>query len=143
MLRYFFILFCSLFLHSVMAQQDVVGLWKTVDDETGEAKSVVKIYEQKGSIHGKIIKLYPSPGHPEDPVCDKCPPEDERFGKKIIGMEIIRGLKKEGEEYAGGTVLKPDEGKVYKCKIWREGDALKIRGYWGMFYRTQTWIRTE
>jgi uncharacterized protein (DUF2147 family) len=143
MLRYFLIITSSLLWHSALAQQDVLGLWQTVDDETGEAKSVVKIYEYKGSIHGKIIRLLPSPGQPEDPVCDKCPPEDDRFGKKIIGMEIIRGLTLDGEEYVGGTVLKPDEGKVYKCKIWREGDVLKIRGYWGLFYRTQTWIRTE
>jgi uncharacterized protein (DUF2147 family) len=126
-----------------MAQQEVTGLWKTIDDETGQAKSVVKIYQEGSSIHGKIVKLFPYPDQPEDPVCDLCPEDDDRYGEKIIGMEIIRGLKKEGEEYSGGTVLKPDEGKIYRCKIWREGDVLKVRGYWGLLYRTQTWVKAE
>ncbi len=139
----FFVLCCLFFWHSVKAQDDVTGLWKTIDDESGEAKSVVRIYSKGDKVHGEIVKLYPSPGQPDDPVCDQCPEEDDRYGEKIIGMEIIRGLEKDGDEYSGGTVLKPDEGKIFRCRIWRDGDDLKVRGYWGLFYRTQTWIRIE
>ncbi len=143
MRRYFFVLCCLFFWQSLPAQDDVTGLWKTIDDETGEAKSVVRIYEAGKNIHGEIVSLFPTPGQPEDPVCDECPEEDDRYGQKIIGMEIIRDMKKDGDEYSGGTVLKPDEGKIFKCRIWRDGEDLKVRGYWGIFYRTQTWKRIE
>lgn len=128
---------------TLLAQQDILGKWKTIDDETGESKSVVEIYEKSGKVFGKIIKLYRRADQDPDPICDDCPADDERYGKKIIGMEIIRDLTKDGDEYSGGTVLKPDEGKIYKCKIWRDGEKLKIRGYWGFLYRTQTWLKVD
>lgn len=143
MRQYIFISCCLFFWPSLQAQDNITGLWKTIDDETGEAKSVVRIFEKEGRVHGEIISLFPSPGQPEDPVCDLCPEDDDRYGKKIIGMEIIRGMEKNGPAYSGGTVLKPDEGKIYRCKIWLEGDNLKVRGYWGIFYRTQTWDKLE
>lgn len=123
--------------------QSILGKWKTIDDETGEAKSIVEIYEKNGIVYGKIVKLFRKPGEDPDPICDKCPKEDARYGKKVIGMEILRDMKKSGSEYIGGTVLKPDEGKIYKCKIWLEGQELKVRGYWGFLYRTQTWLRAD
>lgn len=130
--------------HLCIAQtQSVLGKWKTIDDETGEAKSVVEIYESGDDIHGKIIKLYIPKSENQDPVCGECPKDDPRYNKKVIGMEIMRGLTKNGDTYSGGTVLKPDDGKIYKCKIWREGDQLKVRGYWGILYRTQTWEKYD
>ncbi len=130
------------FSHLCIAQS-VLGKWKTIDDETGDPKSIVEIYEKNGKVYGKIIKLFRKPGEDPDPICDKCPREDERFNKKIIGMEILRDMTKSGSEYSGGTVLKPDEGKIYRCKIWLEGKELMVRGYWGILYRTQTWQRAE
>ncbi len=125
------------------SQNSILGKWKTIDDETGQAKSVVKIYERNSKIYGQIVKLFRNGDEDPDPICDLCPEEDERYGKRIIGMEIIKDLIKDGEEYSGGTVLKPDEGRIFKCKIWLEKDKLKIRGYWGFFYRTQTWVRAD
>ncbi len=123
-----------------LAQEEVLGKWKTIDDETGKEKSVVEIFKIDDEYRGKIVKLLDKDIKNPDPVCDKCPEDDPRFNKKVIGMEILRGLKKDGSEYTGGSVLKPDEGKIYKCKIWLEDDKLHIRGYWGFFYRTQTWL---
>ena len=125
------------------SQNAVFGKWNTIDDETGEAKSVVEIYEREGEVFGKIIKLFPNGDEDPDPICNLCPENDPRFKEKIIGMEIIKNLKRDGEEYTGGTVLKPDEGKIFRCKIWLDGEKLKIRGYWGFFYRTQTWVRAS
>lgn len=124
-------------------QNDITGKWKTIDDETGDAKSIVSIYERDGKLYGKIVKLFREPGQDPDPVCDECPEDDPRYNKKVIGMEIIKDLIKEGDKFIDGTVLKPDEGKIYDCKIWIENGKLKIRGYWGFFYRTQTWLRAE
>ncbi len=119
------------------AQTTVVGKWKTVDDNTGKIKSIVEIFERNGLLFGKIVKLI-DPSEP-DPVCNKCPGDDERHGKKIIGMEIIKNMTRSGDEYTDGHILDPEEGKVYRCKMWMEEGQLKVRGYWGPFYRTQTW----
>ncbi len=135
-----FLIFSSLI---VVNAQDISGKWKTIDDETGEAKSVVEIYSKNDKYYGKIIKLFREPDQNPDPICDECPSDDPRYKQKVIGMEIIKDLEKDGDEYTNGTVLKPDEGKIYKCKIWIEDNELKIRGYWGWFYRTQTWLKVQ
>jgi uncharacterized protein (DUF2147 family) len=121
--------------------QSPVGTWKTIDDDTGEAKSVVEFYEKEGKLFGRIVKiLVDTPV--ENPVCDLCPPGDDRRNKPIEGLEIVRGLKKDGKEWIGGTVLDPEKGKIYDCKIWLEdSNTLKLRGYVAFFFRTQTWYK--
>lgn len=126
----------------MVAQKPVVGKWKTIDDNTGEAKSIIEIFERGGKLYGKVLQILDPTAKP-DPVCDKCPADDPRFNKKIIGMEIIQGLVKDGDEYSEGTILDPEPGKIYRCKLWLEGQDLQVRGYWGPFYRTQTWKRVN
>ena len=124
-----------------LAQVKVTGKWKTIDDNTSKEKSVVEITERSGKVYGKVIKVFPEPGKDPDPVCNKCMPDDARYKKKIIGMEIIQDLIKDGDEYGEGTILDPENGKVYRCKLWVEGGSLMVRGYWGPFFRTQTWLK--
>jgi len=126
-----------------LAQTSIIGKWKSVDDNTGDPRSIVEISEREGKIYGKIIKLFPKPEEDPDPVCDKCSPEDARFNKKIIGMEIIKEMSRDDDEYSGGSILDPEVGKVYRCKVWLEAGKLKVRGYLGPFYRTQTWLKTQ
>ena len=121
----------------------VTGQWKTIDDNTGEEKSIVELYEKSGKVYGKIVKLFRKPGEDADPVCDECPEDDSRYKKKIIGMEIIKDMKKSDNEYKEGNILDPKDGKIYRCKIWLEGHDLKVRGYWGPFFRTQTWKKVN
>ncbi len=121
--------------------QTILGKWKSFDDKTGELKSIVEVFERGSKVYGKIIKIFPKPGSEADPICIKCPTDDERFNQKVIGMEIMKGLVKDGDEYEDGFILDPEVGKIYRCKIWLEGNALKVRGYLGPFYRTQTWQR--
>jgi uncharacterized protein (DUF2147 family) len=128
-------LLISASLHS----QAIIGKWKTIDDNTGEERSIVEIYEKGGQVYGRIIKLYRKPGEDPDPICDDCDKGDSRHNKKIIGMEIITGMKKTGNGYEGGEILDPESGKVYRCKLWIENNELQVRGYWGPFFRTQTW----
>lgn len=127
----------------VFGQVSIIGQWKSIDDRTGETKSVVEIFERDGLIYGKVIKIFPKPGDDPDPVCNECDQKDERFKKKILGMEIIRKLKKEGSEYSGGDILDPEVGKVYRCKIWLDNTDLKVRSYWGPVWRIQTWKRVS
>jgi uncharacterized protein (DUF2147 family) len=123
------------------AQTSVIGKWKTVDESTGEEKSIIEIFERNGKVYGKIVKIF-TPEDP-DPVCDKCPEDDSRYKKKIIGMEIIKNMQKGEKEYSQGSILDPQDGKIYRCKLWLEGSDLKVRGYWGPFYRTQTWKKVH
>ncbi|HEX8060863.1 MAG TPA: DUF2147 domain-containing protein [Cyclobacteriaceae bacterium] len=128
---------------TVAQAQDVIGKWKTIDDETGDERSIVDVYEKNGKVYGKVVKLFRVPGEDPDPVCTGCDDSDDRFNKKIIGMEILRDMEKSGDEYSGGNILDPKNGRVYRCSIWVEGNELKVRGYWGPFYRTQTWLRAQ
>jgi uncharacterized protein (DUF2147 family) len=136
-------LLLTLFQNIAIAQSEITGKWTSFDDETQEAKSVVDIFEKGGKYYGKIVKLFRKPEEDPDPVCTECDSEDSRFNKKIIGMEILKDLQKIGTEFSEGTILDPKNGKIYKCKIWIEGSELKLRGYWGPFYRTQTWKRAN
>jgi uncharacterized protein (DUF2147 family) len=123
--------------------QDITGKWTTIDDNTGEQKSIVEIFEKEGKVYGKIVKIFPGPGEDPDPVCDKCPSEDQRYNKKIVGMEIIKEMEKSGDSWTDGSVLDPEVGKIYKCKLWLEDTELKVRGYWGPFFRTQSWKKVQ
>lgn len=124
------------------AQSDIAGKWSTLD-ETGKQTSIVEIFERKGKIYGKILEIFPEPGDARDPVCEKCDKADPRYRKKVIGMEIILELVKQGDNYSGGTILDPKNGKVYDCTIWIDKGDLKVRGYLGPFYRTQTWKKVH
>ena len=122
--------------------QSVVGKWKTIDDETGEAKSIVEIYEQNGKIYGKVVDIIAA--SKRNGLCEKC--KDYRKNKPVLGMQIIDGLTKDDDEYSDGKILDPEKGKLYKCKIWLDSDnknKLYVRGYVAFFYRTQNWYRVN
>lgn len=128
-------------LFSVLSFAQIEGKWKTIDDETKQAKSIVEIYKKSdGKYYGKVSQLLIKPA---DPNCSAC--KDDRKGKPILGMEIIRGLKKEGDEFTGGTITDPKTGKTYKCTITKNGDQLNVRGYIGLSLigRTQTWQKVN
>ncbi|HBV14062.1 DUF2147 domain-containing protein [Chryseobacterium carnipullorum] len=128
-------------LFGVLSFAQIEGKWKTIDDETKQAKSVVEIYKKSdGKYYGKVSQLLIKPA---DPNCSSC--KDDRKGKPILGMEIIRGLKKEGDEFTGGTITDPKSGKTYKCTITKSGDKLNVRGYMGVsvFGRTQIWDKVN
>ena len=122
--------------------KSVIGKWKTIDDETGQAKSIVEIYEKSGMLYGKVVSILRA-DHKKD-VCTEC--DGAEKNKPILGMVIISGLKKEGDEYSGGTILDPTNGKKYKCYITLDSpDKLKLRGFVGIAImgRTQYWTRVK
>jgi uncharacterized protein (DUF2147 family) len=132
---------------AAFAQSTPVGLWKTIDDSTKAEKSLVRVTESGGVVSGKIEKLL-GPDAKPDSVCDEC--TDERKGKPIVGMNIIRGVKKNAETeglWDGGTILDPSNGKTYKLRLKPSEDnkKLEVRGYIGTPFlgRSQTWIRVE
>ena len=127
--------------HSATAQHSVLGSWKTIDDESRKPKFIVEIYEQNGLVFGRIVRLFPEPGEDSDPICDKC--IDYRKDQKISGMTILNSMEKDGDQWAGGQIMDPENGKTYRCRIWLEDGTLKVRGYVAFFLRTQTWIQGQ
>ena len=126
------------------AQMTPEGLWRNVDDKTGEAKAEIRISETPAGLSGKIEKrLFRAPGAPD--VCVPC--SDERKDQPILGLEIIRGAKKaEGQGvWEGGKILDPENGKNYTLKMTpvEDGKKLDVRGSFGPFGRTQTWVRIQ
>lgn len=121
--------------------QSIVGSWKTIDDNSGKPRSIVEIYEKDGEYYGKIVKLFRDPDEDQNPTCDEC--KGKLKGKPIIGMEIITGMEKDGDEYNDGEILDPENGKTYDCKLWVEDGNLKVRGFLLFFYRTQTWLPAD
>ena len=120
-----------------------VGLWKTVDDNTGKAKSIIRIWEKDGKLYGRIVKLI-DPQEP-NPLCVEC--KGKLKNKPVIGMTIMAGLSKDGDEWNGGTIMDPENGKTYKVliQVLAGGKKLKVRGYIGvsLLGRTQHWIRVK
>lgn len=127
-------------LTGVFTFAQIEGKWKTIDDETGQAKSIVEIFKKKdGKYYGKINQLLLKP---ENANCVKC--KDDRKGKPLVGLEIIRGLSKEGNEFTGGTITNPKDGKSYKTAVVREGNVLKVKAIvLGMAVKTQTWHKAD
>lgn len=124
-----------------LAFTQIEGKWKTIDDETGKPKSIVEIFKKSdGKYYGKVIQLLIKP---TDPNCSAC--KDDRKGKPILGMEVIRGLKKNQNDFDSGTITDPKTGKTYKCSIKREENRLIVRGYLGisLIGRNQTWHKVE
>lgn len=118
-----------------------IGLWKTFDDKTGKARGLVRIYERDGKYFGKLEESF-TPGA-DHRVCTVC--TDERKDQPVIGLLIIRNLQREDNEYAGGDILDPESGSVYRCKMHLEQDGtrLVVRGFIGfsLLGRSQTWQR--
>ncbi|MFG6463690.1 DUF2147 domain-containing protein [Roseateles sp. DXS20W] len=128
-----------------LAQATPVGLWKTIDDDGKTAKSLVRISEQAGTLVGSIDKLLDPAAQP-DAKCDKC--SDDRKNQPVLGLQIIRGVKPDGDGIWGhGEILDPNNGKTYRTRLKPVdgGKKLEVRGYIGapLFGRTQTWVRVE
>lgn len=121
---------------AAMSYAQIEGKWKTIDDETGKPKSIVEIFKKAdGKYYGKISQLLIKPEHDN---CVKC--SDDRKNKPLLGLEIIRGLKKDGEEFVGGTITNPKDGKTYKTEVLRDGAVLKVKALiLGIAVKTQTW----
>jgi uncharacterized protein (DUF2147 family) len=142
----FLISIILLFASTGLVAQSVTGKWKSIDDETKKAKSIVEIFEQNGKLYGKILELYREPDEDPDPICDDCDVDDDRYNQKVIGLEIIRDMEKDDDEWEDGTILDPENGKVYDCKLWVDEDdpnKLNVRGYIAFFFRTQIWLRYD
>ena len=132
-------LFC---ICTLKAQNSPFGVWKSIDDKTGEAKSNVEVYQKNGKLYGKVIKILTDKPNAK---CDDC--KGDKKDQPVQGMVIIEGLQESAGTWKNGTILDPENGNVYGCVIWLEEgkpNELKVRGkHWSGLYRTQTWYRVK
>ena len=130
------------------AQMTPEGLWRNIDDKTGEAKAEIRIRDNGGVLSGALEKRLAKDAKPDD-LCKEC--SDDRKDKPLLGLEIIRGAKKaEGKDPAqpvweGGKILDPENGRNYTLRMTpiEGGKKLEVRGSFGPFGRTQTWVRVQ
>jgi uncharacterized protein (DUF2147 family) len=126
----------------VRAADSLVGKWNTVDGKTGKVVSEVQLYEEGGKLFGKITGLTePNTKEGKPKTCTACTGTDK--DKPIVGLVIVKDLSPGGDRYKGGSILDPEDGKVYKAELWVEKGQLKVRGYLGPLYKTQTWVKAK
>ncbi len=120
-----------------------VGTWRTIDDKSGNTRSIVRIYEQGGELFARVEKDLTPAG--STTLCTRC--KDGHKDQPLVGLVFMRHMKLDDGEYRGGDILDPDNGSIYKCKLRLEdnGRKLKVRGFIGfsLFGRTQTWEREQ
>ncbi len=141
MLRTIFVMLALTWPAMAQNMMSPVGRWRTVDDKTGQDSGIVRLFESNGALYGTIEKIF-------DPVkaaytCIKC--EDDRKNKPLIGLDFMRGLKRDGEVWDNGTILDPNTGSIYRssARVTEGGKKLVVRGYLGisLLGRSQTWVR--
>lgn len=126
-----------------MAQNTPEGLWRNIDDKTGEAKAEIRIAPGTGgALYGRIEKALVQSSEPN---CTAC--TDDRKNQPKLGLEIIRGAKKSDTDnvWEGGRILDPENGKEYTLRMTplEGGKKLQVRGFIGPFFRTQVWVRVQ
>ena len=126
---------------SLFAQSSPVGVWETIDDETGEPKSHVEIFEKGGAFFGKVVELLPAA---TTTICNDCP--GDKKDKPLVGLEILWDMQPYKDYWSYGRIVDPKDGDVYKCSFWLEdANTLRVRGYIGvsLIGRNQTWHRVK
>jgi uncharacterized protein (DUF2147 family) len=125
------------------ADPTAVGLWEQVDENSGKAESWFKITERNGTYEGTIVKIFFKPGEDENWTCDKCEGADR--GKPVLGLTLIKGMKRNGLDFENGTIMDPRDGSVYRAlmRLAPDGQKLEVRGYLGFSFlgRSQVWNR--
>lgn len=139
-----FILICALSIGMISATQSqtIFGKWNSFDEETNKIESIIEVYKKDGKAFAKIISIIDP--DKQSATCINC--KGNRKDKPILGMNILTGLKEDGNEWSGGKILDPKNGKEYKCYIKLiDNNTLKLRGYIGfsLLGRTAIWKRAK
>jgi uncharacterized protein (DUF2147 family) len=133
----------------VQAQNSPVGKWRTIDETTGQARSVVEIVRESDGTYSGYIRELTDPAR-RNAVCEVCP-ADWGHGQRIVGLKMVRNVRERGGNFEGGQILNPEDGKVYSVRFnpIDGGQRLEVRGFMRVplmgsaLGRTQTWIRVE
>lgn len=140
----FLSMFCLFSFHFPSHAEEIVNFWKTVDEKTHQAQSIIAIYPYEGKYFGRIILTFDDDGKSKDTIYHPVDKAPGVVGNPYYsGLDIIWNLEKEGDKYTNGKILDPQKGKVYNAEAWLEGDDLIVRGELLIFGRNQTWPRAQ
>lgn len=131
-----FLSFALLLIASFTYAQEIKGKWLTDDGE-----AIVEIYQSGDKFNGKIVWLKDANDAQGKPLTDQENPDKSKRSRPLIGLLMLTDFKQNNGKWESGKIYDPSEGKTYKCTMWLENGKLKVRGYVGMFYQTQTWTR--
>ncbi len=133
------IIFISISANAQVWQNAIVGGW--ID---GEGDGKIEIYKQGDKYYGKIAWLRePTEENGNAKVDDENPDESKRK-QPVLGLVILKNFDFKDGYWQNGTIYDPKNGKTYECEMWLDGKGtLKIRGYWGIVYRTDTWTKAK
>lgn len=138
-----FLLFCSQVLAKTVNSPE--GYWKSIDDVTGQLKSIIHIWKSQDQLVGEVVKIFPKDGSGQAKLCTAC--TGEKHNKPIVGMIILTGLKAKQTHWGNGEILDPENGKVYSCYVRTaaNGTKLEVHGYIGipLLGRSQMWERAD
>lgn len=119
-----------------LAQNDIKGKWLTEDEE-----GILEIYETNGQFFGKLVWLKTPNDKNGDLFTDTENPDQSKRNKPLVGLIILKNFTFQKGEWTGGTIYDPETGKTYRSTLKMEKGKLRVRGYWGVFYQTQSWTR--
>ena len=143
MKKMMWILFLLAGLAVVAGAQEITGYWKTIDDVTGEVKSICGVYEKGGKVYGRILVIFEEGVFLEDYRNPAKVAEEVAGEPYYCGLDFIWDMERKGDRYKKGSIMDPENGKVYSCEIWRDGGNLMVRGKIGPFGRNQTWVPVD
>ena len=138
------VVLCASIMTSAYANPPTVeGIWQQIDPGSGQVGGLINFRQKGGVWEGYIVKMYPKPGDPVNPVCSRC--TDDRKDQPVLGLRLIQDAKQEGLSYKGGAILDPRNGSQYSVELTLSPDnqTLTVRGYIGLtlFGQSQTWKR--
>ena len=118
-----------------------IGVWRTIDDKTNRPRALVQIYARNGLLYGRVADILDAKY--ADARCQNC--SGDRANQSVLGLEIIRDMRPDGDRWDGGTILNPETGDTYHCRfhLGPDGQTLVVRGFIGfsLIGRSQTWQR--